>query len=419
MIHPWIKEYILLALRINRAFRRMDDWPFVDFFYGPAALRARVEREKESSGEDLARAAIALGDTLPSQNFERMRAGFLEKQVNAMEALCRKLSGQRFILQEVIQRCLDLEPARQPEAEFERALGLLDQALPGTGDLRARYQRFREATALPLRRPELVMSLASRMVSEARRRTRRFVELPEEEAFDFHAVREAPYGAANWYLGGYRSRLEINIDRPASPFSLLYQMCHEAYPGHHTEFALKEKHLYRDRGATEQSIFIVGPQLVIAEGIASLAQEMIFTPEEIEQWLKAQNLAEAGVALGHLDLPKVIEALGANMLDDLDANLALMLWDGRSEEELVAYAMAYSPHTEEQIRSVVQSLRSPLRQIYAFTYSQGKRSMRPLLQGDNRWQVFRRLLTEPVYPSLLAKWAEAGGCERSGKTCSS
>ncbi|NPV75438.1 MAG: hypothetical protein HPY59_03590 [Anaerolineae bacterium] len=407
MIPPWIEEYILLALRMDQAFRRLDDWPFVDFFYGPSELKARIEKEEEPPAEVLARAAITLGDTLPSQNFERDRAGFLEKQISAMETLCRKLSGQRVILQEVIQGYLDLEPTWQPESDFKQALDLLDQALPGTGDLRARYQRFREETAL--RRPELVLSLASRMVAEARRRTRRFLELPEEEAFDFHAVREVSYGAANWYLGGYRSRLELNIDRPASPFSLLYQMCHEAYPGHHTEFVMKEKHLYLDRGFTEQSLFIVGPQLVIAEGIASLAQEMIFTPEEAEVWLKAQNLAEAGIALNHLDLPKVIQALGANMLDDLESNLALMLWDGRSDEELVAYAMAYTPFTGEQIRRTVQSLKSPLRQIYAFTYSQGKRLMRPLLQGANRWQVFRRLLTEPVYPSLLAEWSKAGG----------
>ena len=407
MIHPWIKEYILLALRIDKAFRRMDDWPFVDYFYGPAELRADVEREEEKSGAELARAAIALGDALPAQNFERSRANFLEKHVSTMEVLCRKLSGQRFIMQEVIQRCLDLEPVWQPESEFERALALLDQALPGTGDLRGRYLKFRQETVLPPQQPELVLRLMLRMLSEARRRTQRFVNLPEKEELDVNVVREKPYGAANWYLGGYRSRLELNVDHPVNLLALLYQMCHEGYPGHHTEFVLKEKYLYHASGYTEQSIFIVGPQLVIAEGIASLAQEMIFTPEEIEKWLTEQIFTEAGIPVSNLDLPKISEAFAANMLDDLDANLALMLWDGHSDEELVEYALEYTPHTQEQIRRVVQSLKSPLRQIYAFTYSQGKRLMRPLLQDDNRCQVFRRLLTEPIYPSLLAEWAEA------------
>ncbi len=63
-----------------------------------------------------------------------------------------------------------------------------------------------------------------------------------------------------------------------------------------------------------------------------------------------QYLAEAGVALVHLDVPKVIEAW-APYAGDLDANLALMLWMA-SEEELVAYRGVLAP-TEEQIRCVV------------------------------------------------------------------
>jgi hypothetical protein len=409
MIQPWIKEYILLAIRIDKVFKRLDAWPFVDYFYGPVELRASVESEPERTVDDLARAAIALGNSLPSQDFERGRANFLEKQVRTMEILCRKLSGQKFVLQEVIQQCLDIQPVWKPEAEFEQALALLNQALPGTGDLRGRYLTLLERTVLPLNQSELALSLMQRMLAEARRRTQRFVELPEEEELEVNTIREKPYGAANWYLGGYRSRLELNADRPINLFLLLYQMCHEGYPGHHTEFVLKEKHLYHNRGYTEQSIFIIGPQLVIAEGIASLALEMIFTPNEISTWVTKQIFPEVGIKANDIDFPKFIEALTSNMLDDLNANLVLMLWDGHSDDEIVEYALAYTPHTEEQIRRVLQSLKSPLEQIYAFTYSQGKRLMRPLLQGDDRGQVFRRFLTEPVYPSLLADWASTQG----------
>ena len=405
MLQPWIKEYILLALRIDRAFRRLEDWPFVDYFYGPAELRTSVESETEQPVANLIRAAIALSDSLPSQNFEQTRAQFLEKHVTTMEVLCRKLSGQKFILQEVIQQCLDIKPVWKPEVEFDRALALLNQALPGKGDLRKRYLTFRENTTLPLHRSELVLSLMRRMLSKARCRTQRFVELPEDEALDVNTVRGKPYGAANWYLGGYRSRLELNVDRPVNLFSLLYQMCHEGYPGHHTEFILKEKNLYLDRGYAEQSIFIVGPQLVIAEGIASLALEMIFTADEISKWFTERIFSEVDIKTNDIDLSKLIEALSVNMLDDLDANLVLMQWDGRSDEEMVEYAMEYTPHTEDQIRRTIQSQKSPLRQIYAFTYAQAKMLMRPLLQNSNQKQVFRRFLTEPVYPSLLVEWA--------------
>ncbi|MBN1668005.1 MAG: hypothetical protein JW862_12995 [Anaerolineales bacterium] len=407
MIQPWIKEYILLALRMDKAFRRLEDWPFVDYFYGPVELRTGVESEPDRPVDDLARMAIALGDSLPSQGFERERANFLEKHVCTMEVLCRKLSGQKFELQEVIQQCLDIQPVWKPEAEFVQALALLDQALPGTGDLRERYRILLERTVLPLDQSELTLSLMQRMLAEARRRTQRFVELPEEEYLEVITVRGKPYGAANWYLGGYRSRLELNVDRPVRLFPLLYQMCHEGYPGHHTEFVLKEKYLYHDRGHIEQSIFIIGPQLVIAEGIASLALEMIFNSDEISTWVTEQIFSGMGIKIDDIDLSKLIEAFAANVPDDLGSNLVLMLWDGRSDEEIVAYALEYTPYSEEQIRSTVQSLKSPLRQIYAFTYPEGKRLMKPLLQDDNRAQVFRRLLTELVSPSLLAEWAGA------------
>ena len=409
MVQPWIKDYILLALRIDKAFERLDDGPFVDYFYGPAELIARAENEPASPVEDLARAAIALGDSLPSQGFERKRADFLEKHVRAMEALCRKLAGQKLVLQEEIQQCLDIQPVWKSEAEFEQVLALLDEALPGAGDLRRRYRTLLERTVLPSDQSELILPLMQHMLAEARRRTQRFVELPEGEKLEIYTIREKPYGAANWYLGCYRSRLELNIDRPVNLFALLYQMCHEGYPGHHTEFALKEKHLFHDRGYMEQSIFILGPQLVVAEGIASLALEMIFTPNEIANWITEQIYSELGIKVNDMDLPKLIQVLTANMLDDLGGNLVIMIHGGHSDEEIVEYALAYTPHTEEQVRRLLQSLKSPLKQVYAFTYSQGKRLMQPLLQDDNRVRVFRRLLTEPVYPSLLTEWAGLEG----------
>ncbi|HSF81080.1 MAG TPA: hypothetical protein VLA49_07595 [Anaerolineales bacterium] len=407
MVQPWINEYILLALRMDKAFKRLNDGPFVDYFYGPVELKASVESEPERAVGDLVRAAIALGDSLASQGFERERVNFLGTHVRTMEILCRILSGQNFALQDVIQQCLDTQPVWKPEAEFKQALALLDKALPGEGDLRRRYLTLQGRTVLPLDQLELALPLMQRILAEARRRTQRFVELPDGEDLEIHTIHDKPYGAANWYLGSYRSRLELNLDRPVNLFVLLNQMCHEGYPGHHTEFVLKEQYLYRNHGYLEQSVFIIGPQLVIAEGIASLALDMIFTPDQIADWMIKHIFPELDIKVNDIDLPKLIAALAVNMLDDLGGNLVKMRWDGYSDEEIIEYALEYTPHTKEQIRQFLQFLKSPLKQIYAFTYYQGRRLMQPLLQDDDRLQVFRRLLTEPVYPSLLAEWAGA------------
>ncbi|MDP9357730.1 MAG: hypothetical protein M3R02_21060, partial [Chloroflexota bacterium] len=71
----------------------------------------------------------------------------------------------------------------------------------------------------------------------------------------------------NWYLGQSRSRVEINTDLPIRANALTGLICHEAYPGHHTEWTLKEHHLYRGRGLGEFSIQLIHtPEAVIAEG---------------------------------------------------------------------------------------------------------------------------------------------------------
>jgi len=57
---------------------------------------------------------------------------------------------------------------------------------------------------------------------------------------------------------------------------------------------------------------------------------------------------------------------------------------------------------------MLRSYQSPLMQIYAFTYSHGKRLLQSVLQGGDRVEVFRRLLTEPVYPSLVREWSMQG-----------
>ena len=48
------------------------------------------------------------------------------------------------------------------------------------------------------------------------------------------------------------------------------------YPGHHTEHAVKEQLLIRDRGAIEEGIQLVPtPQAVLSEGIAEVGAEIV------------------------------------------------------------------------------------------------------------------------------------------------
>jgi hypothetical protein len=403
MDEQWFKEYVLLAFRMDKAIRKFTESRFVDYYYGPPEWKA--EAEAEMPDDELVRDAMALEDTLAEQGFEAHRAIYLEKQVGALETVCRKLNGETFSLEEEMQRCFDIHPERIPESQFEQGLALLDEALPGDGSLPDRLQGWRNRYQLAQEKSGLLLNFMQRAAAEALRRTQVFVNLPVDEDIEVQIVSDKVYMGENWYLGNYRSRVELNTDLPTDLNGLLDFMCHEGYPGHHTEFVLKEKRLFRERGYLEQAIFpIISPQSVISEGIATSACEMLFTPEEAEQWLAEHIYPEAGIEPDTVDIAKLRKAL--ELLEyPVGGNAAFLLHEGRSDEEVMQYLIKYSMLPYEEALKYLEFLKVPFQQAYIFTYFYGRQLMKPWLQRPDRLTLFRRFLTEQVYPSELVKEA--------------
>src|SRR5215472_16182917 len=333
MNEQWFRDYVLLAFRMDKAIRKFTESRFVDYYYGPPEWKAEAEAEAEKPANELVRDAMALEDALPEQGFEAHRATYLSKQVVALETVCRKLNGETFSLEEEVRRCFDIHPEWIPESRFEQGFALLDEVLPGDGSLPDRLQAWRKRYQLAQEKSGLLLNFMQRAAAEARRRTQTFVNLPVDEGVEMQTVSDQVYMGENWYMGNYRSRVELNTDLPTDLNGLMNLMCHEGYPGHHTEFVLKEQHLFRERGYIEQAIFpMISPQSVISEGIATLACEMIFTPEEEEQWLAEHVYPEAGIEPDTIDITKLRKA--EELLDyPVGGNAAFLLHEGRSDEE--------------------------------------------------------------------------------------
>ena len=185
-------------------------------------------------------------------------------------------------------------------------LALYDAALPGAGSVAERLQVWRKRYELVPDKSGLLATLLQRALAEVRQRTAAFVQLPVGEEVEVQTVTGLPTLGEHRYLGNYRSRIEVNADVPTHLAGLLDFLCYEGYPGHHTEFVLKEQRLYRDRGYLEQSIApIISPQAVISEGIATLASELNFAPGEEAHWLAGYVYPEAGVEPEVVDLVKL------------------------------------------------------------------------------------------------------------------
>src|SRR5260370_17010476 len=137
-----------------------------------------------------------------------------------------------------------------------------------------------------------------------------------------------------------------------------HKVCHEGYPGHHTDYVLKDQHLAR-RGYTEQTMYLtLVPQCVISEGIAMAAHEMIFSEGEAEQWI-----AEQMNRLFHREVDaKALLRLrqASEMLEGVWGNAPMLLHEGPSEAELPQYFFNHILLPEDRAASYVVSLNNPL-----------------------------------------------------------
>jgi hypothetical protein len=395
-----------LAFRLHRIVQTSYDSPFVEAYYGPPAWRQQAEAEPPQKPAELARQAVALAEALPTQGFAPNRARYLGKHVTAMEKLCRKIGGERLSLAQQARDCLDVQPTWTPEAQFEEAHRLYAAILPGSGDLGERREDYRGVLAFPKEDSARLVDLIARAFAEARQRTYALLDLPAEETIEVQLAPEQGHEGAARYQGSYRTRIEMNLAASGGQLPRLFdhKVCHEGYPGHHTEYALKEQHLVRERGYSEQTIILtLCPQCVMTEGIAMLAHELIFAPGEAEEWLVERvyrPLKQDVEAAALLGLRQASE-----LLNPIWDNAALLLDEGQPEPDVATYLASYMLVTEERAMGMIAALRHPLWGIYNLTYAGGKKLLRPWLQGPDRQATFRRFLTEQLLPSQLQESA--------------
>ena len=108
-----------------------------------------------------------------------------------------------------------------------------------------RLEALREAVYIPRAAIEKTIRLA---LEAARSANQAFVKLPASESFETVLVKHKPWGAYNWYLGNFKSPIELNTDLPTELNGVFGTMCHEGYPGHHVYNVLLEDKLVKGRG---------------------------------------------------------------------------------------------------------------------------------------------------------------------------
>ena len=322
------------------------------------------------------------------------RAAWLRAQLLGCETTARRLAGDPIAWTEEVERCYGVRPEPVPEERFAAAQERLDAALPGDAPLRERYQTWVESQVVP---SETLLPATQAFSRELRARTEELFGLPDDESVAYEEVANEPWTAFNYYLGGRRSRVALNIDRPGEAFFLPVLVAHEAYPGHHTEQVWKEALLVDEKGYVEQTISLVGtPQSVVSEGIAMVALEVTLGKEVDE--LAARVFGDLGFDYD-IEGARVVREFRDELMG-VRVNAARLLHvDGRPREEAVEYVERWGLHSRERAESSVDFLVHPTWRAYASCYSSGLDLCRRYVDGDA--QRFRQLLTEQFTTSDL------------------
>ena len=394
--------YVKLVLAVGP-----HDADFVDAYYGPPEWRQEAEATKTPLATLLDRAAglsmRASGISTPSTGLERLRLLYLRRQLDAVSARLRMLQGERLSFDAESQALYDAVAPTQPESAFQDVLTQLEKRFPGSGPLVERYESFRQAFVIPKDKLDHVFQTA---IGACRERTARHLTLPEGESFTVEYVTNKSWSGYNWYQGSFRSLIQVNTDLPIYIDRAIDLACHEGYPGHHVYNALLEKHLVKDRGWVEFSVYpLFSPQSLIAEGTANYGIDVAFPGEERVKYEQQVLFPAAGLDPARAEEYYQVQSL-VSRLEYAGNEAARRYLDGtidarQAADFLEQYALMPRPRAEQRVRFFDQY------RSYVINYNLGKDMVRDFVEreaaGDpqKRWTVFEGLLSSPRLPSGL------------------
>lgn len=401
---PVARDYLLLALRLDQHRPGL-----VDAYFGPADLKATADMESLRAPARLARDAAALLARLDVEVEDAGRRAWFRAQVGALEAQARAAAGEPIPYEDLVAALFDQRMPRLDDTLFHAAADEIDAILPGGGSLHERLEAWDRRLTVE---PDRVQAIVDHLAERFRRRADALFGLPEGEAVRLSTVRERPWSGYNWFEGARRSRVEINLDLPATAPGLLRVVAHETYPGHHLEMATKEARLVDGAGRTELTTLLNNtPECLLHEGLADLGFRFAVPPDDEGDLLReVMVLADLPASRDPGELA-AIAATQARLrkaratLRGISGNAALMRHGtGRSREDVMAYLVDVGRRRPDEAAKQLEFIDDPIWRTYVFVYREGEHLLGRWLDavpaGDQP-DRFARLLAEAWTPSAI------------------
>ena len=393
-------EFLVLPLRIDK-----HNKGYVDFYIGPKKLCKIVDNESLTSPNKLLSDCKALQNDLFKQGYDKKRERYLEKMLTAMRTSIELLNGVEMSIKDQFLKLYDVALHPANESELKDLKREYNEAYGGPGSLEERIEKLRLKRRVP---EEMVFEFFKRALKITEKRTKElFINLlPENEQIFLDLTQEKnddkiKWTCYEWYLGNYNSRIEVNPRFNMYWTTLLMHSAHEGYPGHHTEFSVKEQILYRELNQFEHSILLLNsPKLIISEGIADLAINVLFS---------YRDQVEIGLNEFCPDVSKEFSL--ETMIAQYNVRNKLMLFwynfayhaliDNYTDEELISYGKYFELFDEDGLRNQIKRLNDPVYSKNAFTYNLGTNIIKKKYGEFPSVKDFRNLLINPILPSDL------------------
>jgi len=392
-------KFLCLALRIDKHIKG-----YVDFYFGPKKLRKIIHNEVLTSPNKLLNDCKVLQKDLFKQGYNNDREKYLEKTLISMRTSIEKLNGIEIHFEEEFLRLYDVELQPVSESELDKLIEDFNEAYKGSGSLDERMKFLRESRKVP---EDKVYPFFKKALTITKMKTKELFGdiLPKQERILIEVVKsknneEGRFVYYEWYLGNYCSRIEINPRFDIYWTTFLSAAAHEGYPGHHTNFTIHEQKLYQELNQFEHSILLLkSPKLVISEGIADLAVNVLFSYRE---------QAEVGLQFC-LNGTNEDTLENLTMQNRVKANLSLFwynvayhaFFDEWSEEKLIHHATNFEIFSQKYIKNILKMIRDPAHSTTAFLYNLGSNLIKNKYGEFPSVKDFRNLLANPFLPSDL------------------
>jgi len=397
IIDPFIKEYILLALRINRIFDG-----YIDAYYGPSELKEMIENEPIRSATKLINETRTLQKKLVQKINDSTRQRYIGATLKAMEAFLTILSGKKMDFIEQVNAILGVKPeVFQDDREFYDLQKEFNHVYLGNGNLAERMEVYKERRRIP--KSEIIPKFKRALELTCARTKELFPDLlPETESISLEFAKDGVNWAFfNKYLGNFHSIIEINPSQPMYWTTFFPFAAHEGYPGHHTELTVKNNLFYNQLNWSEHCLILMNtPAGVITEGIAETAPYMLFSSEEkirmeLENFcLNPYEEDSVDLLIKQFELKIKVKKFIIHL-----ANLANI--EGWSERELFDYGMSFGFYPKKNLQSDISLILNPKFRIYNYTYNYGRVLITKKFGFPPKLNDFRYLLSNPVISADL------------------